>query len=128
MLLQAASPPQRGSYVEVGRGRHLIVARVVWIKQHRVGVRTQDLLPIDSIIAEPGEAGAETAPSAPSAERRVAPRAAEVRYDQNRLKARAVEFACIGVFGIAGCVLVFSAVESLFARPLQAVEAALNKS
>ncbi len=126
MLLQAASPPQRGSYVEVGRGRHLIVARVMWTRQHRVGVHTQDLLPIDSIIAEPGEAGVEIAPSVAPAERRAAPRPAEVRHAHSRLQARAVEFACIGAIGIAACMLAFGAVEGLFARPLHAVEAALN--
>ena len=40
MLMQAGVPPVRGSYLEIRRGPVLVVARVMWTKQHRFGVKS----------------------------------------------------------------------------------------
>ena len=40
--LQAAKPPQPGTYVELRTGAYTTVARVAWAKQHRFGLQTQD--------------------------------------------------------------------------------------
>ena len=61
LALQTADPPPRGSYLEVRRGRHVIVARVVWADQQRLGVLSQDPLAIDAIIGEPDGAKARAA-------------------------------------------------------------------
>jgi len=58
LALHAADPPPRGSYLEVRRGRHVIVARVVWAQQQKLGLRRQDPLAIDAIISEPDGAKA----------------------------------------------------------------------
>ena len=50
LLLQAPSPPRPGSYVEVRRGGHVIVARVIWTKEQEFGAQAQDALSIDQIV------------------------------------------------------------------------------
>lgn len=52
LLLHTDRPPERGSYLEVRRGPHVIVARVVWTRAKRVGLKAQDVIPIDAIVRE----------------------------------------------------------------------------
>ena len=49
--LQCACPPVRGTYVEIRRGSHVLVGQVMWSAGHRFGVRTQDRLAVNAIIA-----------------------------------------------------------------------------
>jgi len=54
MLLQAAAPPSRGSYVEIFCPRHTIVARVVWVQDRRFGVHTRERMDISAVLGEGG--------------------------------------------------------------------------
>ena len=54
--IQAAEPPARGTYVEIRRGPHVIVARVAWAKGHRAGLRSQDPISIRAIVNDLGSA------------------------------------------------------------------------
>lgn len=128
LLLQAATPPPRGTYLEVCRGRHVIVARVAWTKHHRLGVRTQEALPVEQIIEEPDSSTAEhpkAAPIAAAVERRSSPRNLQVRHQKSRVVARTMEFACIAIFAATAAVMAFEMLEKTFARPLPHVSAAL---
>lgn len=42
LLVQAAVAPVRGDYIEIFRADRAIVGRVVWNKDRRFGVQTQD--------------------------------------------------------------------------------------
>ena len=53
LLIASANPPARGSYVEIRRGTQIIVARAVWADAQFCGLRSQEVLPIQEIIAEP---------------------------------------------------------------------------
>jgi hypothetical protein len=48
--LQVSSPPEPGTYIELRRGSHVIVARVIWSREQECGARAQDLLHLDEII------------------------------------------------------------------------------
>jgi len=129
LLMQAAAPPARGTYVELRRGRHPMVARVVWVKHHRFGVRTQDLLPVEAIINEPESCDDELQrPTANETvyKRRSSPRDRQVQHDDSRMQSRMMEFVCIAVFVASAAGLVFGALDQAFASPLSDVSAALT--
>lgn len=126
MQLQAAKPPERGSYVEIRRGLHVIIGCVAWTRQHRFGLKSQDVLFIDAIVAEPSEG--DTARSATPyipVERRAAPRRA-ASGDNSRLLGRAMEFACLGMLVMAGATIIYGAAESALAAPMASVSNALG--
>ena len=126
--LSAAAPPEAGTYVEIRRGRHVIVARVVWTEGLRFGVRTQDTVPIDALIKNPNspETPASTTPSsAPQTERRRASRSLLRRYDRSRALGRTLEFAFVGILGALAALVGFDLVEQLFQSPLAEVQKSL---
>ena len=125
MQLQAARPPQRGTYVEIRRGPHVIVGCVAWARQHRFGIKSQDVLFVDAIVAEPGDNEAQPRrPACTAIDRRRRPRAA--CSSNSRIVGRALEFACFGCVAAVGASAVYAAATDLFAKPLSAVSRALG--
>src|SRR3954465_9995212 len=51
LLMHASRPADRGSVVEVKQGEHLIRARVMWSDGARVGLRTDEQLPVEQILS-----------------------------------------------------------------------------
>lgn len=126
--IQAADPPLRGAYVEICRGRHVIIARVMWTRGHRAGLKSQDPIWTESLLAEPSNDRSDNAAPAPAVERRQKPRSVQQRHEHNRLAARAMEFACLGLGGAAMALLAFGMVEEALAQPLSRIETALSQS
>lgn len=126
MQLQSARWPARGAYVEIRRGPHVIVGRVAWAKHHRFGIRAQDVLFVDAIVAEPTDTAAQGGPVPyVPAERRVAPRRPK-SADRSRLVGRAMEFACFGCLAAAGATALYGAAHDALAAPLASVSNALG--
>lgn len=126
--LSTAAPPEAGTYVEIRRGRHVIVARVVWTDGLRFGVHTQDQVPIDALIKDPDSPGAPAAATANCAartERRRAPRSLLRRYDRSRALGRTLEFAFVGILGASAALLGFDLVKQVFESPLAEVQNSL---
>ena len=122
--IQSARAPQRGSYVEIRRGRQTIVARVAWSKGHRAGLRSQDPIFIAALVS-----GNDAAPSAANAafiERRVQARSPSRSHSDSRLAGRAMEFACFAIIAAALGLAGFSAVSEALARPMEEVHQALH--
>jgi hypothetical protein len=46
MMLLIASPPVRGTYIEVRRGSAVVIGRVMWIGAGRCGLRTKDRISV----------------------------------------------------------------------------------
>jgi hypothetical protein len=124
LLLHATTPPSRGTYIEVRRGTHVIVGRVIWAKANRFGVYAQDRLAIDPIVADasPDRRSANDVGDG-RAERRARPRPErmEWRYSQSREKGRALQFACISGFSILLAACAYEAVTETLSRPLSRV-------
>lgn len=94
LMIQASEPPPDGAYLELRRGRHIIVARVIWSRDRRCGLRAQDELPIDAIIAEPDRSAGPLI--VPGCERRAEPAARigpATAHERSRWRSRACEFA-----------------------------------
>lgn len=128
--LHAPAPPERGSYVEVRRGAHVIIARVVWVNGSRFGLHTQDAVPIESIVSQPAisnDASEQQTPRQAGVERRSAPRAREREHEASRFMARAIEFACVASLGASAAFAGFATVKEAIGRPLAHVQIALAK-
>ena len=122
--IQAAEPPARGTYVEIRRGPHVIVARVAWSKGHRAGLRSQDPIFIQSIVKDTAAAPPQVAGQ--PVERRRAPRTAQQGHDRSRWLGRAMEFVCFALVAGAVALTAFGSVEQALARPLSQISAALG--
>jgi hypothetical protein len=110
--IQVSEPPSRGTYVEICRGTQSIIARVVWTKGHRAGLRSRDAIFIRALVNDNVVAPPRVALGQP-VERRRAPRPAQQRHDHSRLAGRALEFACLALFAGALAMAAFGAVDQI---------------
>jgi hypothetical protein len=126
LLVRSDQSPSRGSYLEICRGHHVIVARVVWSGSGRFGVQTQDPVPAASLIRNP-DALAPAKPSAANLEdRREASRPPpQVRHEGSRQKARVAEFMAVALLCGLAALLIAGTLGNFMAAPLDAVQAAL---
>jgi len=125
--ISSAGPPPRGAYVEICRGRMVIVAQVMWAKGRRAGLHSQDVIWVQALVAEPETAHSATAPAAqPVVERRRAPRTARQAHERSRIVARAMEAAFVAVAGLGMGAALFGMVEQALARPLSQIRQALG--
>ena len=122
LLVRSGNAPARGAYVEICRGTHRIVARVVWVSHDRFGLSAQDAITIDAVVK--GEA----APlPVPANDRRRQPRQPTIaeREERSRNASRRIEFAAAIVLAGAVACLAFDAVRGALSKPLSLVAAAL---
>lgn len=125
--IQSADPPPRGTYVEICRGRLVIVAKVMWMSGRRAGLHSQDVIWIQALIGEPETAHPPPAAAArPMVERRRAPRAVAQAHERNRIVGRAMEAAFVAVAGLGMGAALFGMVEQALARPLTQIRQALE--
>lgn len=132
MLIRAASAPPRGTYLELYRGRHVIVARVAWCEGKSFGIQTQDRVDVAAVLNEPNLSSVDYKDKLkvqPTFERRSAPRLsqADLRWsaERNRFVSKALEFACLGAMGALGAAMVSETVSGTLSEPLAAVTAKL---
>ena len=123
MLVQSGLVPERGNYLEIRRGQHVVVARVIWSQEQRFGVRTQELVSAEELLEESSRAP--SSQSSPNNERRAMQRPTETRHDRSRVRGRVLEFASLATFGAVSAFLLVSTISELLSRPLLAIEGAL---
>ena len=126
LLLSAGSPsPPRGSYLEVRRGPHIVVGRVIWSDGQCFGVKAQDPIAVDAFVSnrQPQGGPAEADPAGPVERRAV--RRPEQRHERSRQLGRAMQFACLAILGATAAFVAFGSVGRVFAKPLASVEAIL---
>ena len=121
LLIHTGRPISTGTIVEVRRGQHVIVARVIWRDGGRAGLRAENRVPVEH-IATLGQSPALQLTAA-TEERRKHPR----REERNRLRGRGVEFGAVLLIAAALTGAGFSMVEAAFARPLALVSAVLGR-
>jgi hypothetical protein len=79
MQITAQQPVDRGAYVEIRRGRHVVIGRAVWRQGDSFGLQAQDRIDLDGITDRPEATAALQPNGAP--ERRWRPRPT---YDPGR--------------------------------------------
>lgn len=129
LLLQSATPPRRGTYVEILKGRHGIVGRVAWAKDRRFGIHSQNRIDIEAIIGE--ARGAEAISQPAGGERRFVARktaaaSAAERLERSRRLSAAFQFVCIVLCGAAVAMIIADTVRDTLSRPMKAVSAGLG--
>ena len=126
MGLQAGIAPRRGAYVEIRRGMHVIVARVMWSVGHRFGVAAQDDIPVDLVAADRPPANPDPRPATKS-DRRLARRRLAERAEASRTWGRRLQVAVTALVGRAAAMVVAAQVRSALAAPLGQIGAALDR-
>jgi hypothetical protein len=121
LMIHSARAVPKGSLVELRRGVHVILARVVWKDGGRVGLRSSERLPIDEIL------------SLNQSWIRGSVRTAEARRGGSRgftpslsLAPRALEFIGVCAIVMALAVGAWTISQGAFARPLAAIATALT--
>lgn len=124
LMIHAAGSASKGSTIELWHGEHRIVATVVWRKGSQAGLRTEEPVPVEDILAlGSGPSLQLTAGPWPQVDRRKAPRTS----DDARPRGRAIEFAGIGIIAASLAIGVSGMVEEALAKPLGTVVAALSR-
>lgn len=128
LCVHADRSPRQGSYVEICKGSHRIIARVVWTRDERFGVRSQDRVAVDSITT-----GIE--PSVPAAAARAndnggpaRPPGMSERHEWSRRRARAIEFLGVAMLGVGAAILAYDAVKAALMQPLEIVSLHLGRN
>jgi hypothetical protein len=122
MMINAAGPSSiQGNSIELWHGERLVVATVVWRKGTRAGLRSEQRVPVEDILAQGG---------CPSLQLTALPMRARhqmaASHDGSRLRARIIELAGVLIVAATLAASGLVMVEQAFARPLQAVQAALG--
>jgi hypothetical protein len=123
MMIDVGRGAPRADTIELRRGTHVILARVVWRDGSRAGLHCEDRLPVEEILSL-SQAPALQLTAAPGfTERRTQPRR---QHDQSRSQGRIAEFASVGVIAASLALTLFGIVEQALAAPMDAIRAALG--
>ena len=125
MLISSNTPVKRGSYIEIRRAHHIIVARIMWAAKDRLGARTQDPIDIEGLIAAAtgqqlaGKTGDGARPALAN-ERRAVDRAAQSRDSGARF-----QFLALIAAGAVVAFLIAERVGASLSAPFEQVRSAL---
>jgi hypothetical protein len=123
-MIYSKCAPRPGSHIELRRGGELVIARVVWRKNHRIGLSSRDPLPVETIIScNTAEAASPSGYAGLVAvERRALPR----DPDRSVARARAFEFLSLVLIGTVLAIAAAAQVREALAKPGSAVQRALD--
>lgn len=123
LLIYTSASADPGTFVEIRRGGQLVVARVVWRRNQRIGLHCPDPVRIEDIIStETAASAVQSCASRLPEERRRIPR----DQDRSRYRARAMEFVAIILAGAALAGAAVAGVKDALGVPLTSVRAALD--
>jgi hypothetical protein len=123
LMIQSARSGPEGSLIELRRGEHVIVARVVWREGARAGLQSEDRVPVEEIMSLSGSQALQiVANEGALVERRRHRRPPA----ESRLQGRAMEFAAVLAIGVALAGGVWSMARQALARPFAQASAALG--
>jgi len=128
-LLACDDAPKRGTYVDIRRGKQMIVGRVVWRKERFFGIQAQGRLDVSAIINEPRLASRPGAAKSldGAAERRSQSRmAADARIarqlENSRRWSSAFQFGIFLVLAVSAAGFAASAIYQTLSEPLSMVK------
>lgn len=123
LMFRSTHRHQRGGYLELRRGSHVIVARVMWSDGTRHGARAQGIIPVaDLIFDNPAKRDAMA-----SGDRRSRPRAVDKAEIHRRLGQK-LQFFAAGLGVTCAAVMAAYAAFDALRRPLAQVEVAITSA
>jgi hypothetical protein len=102
MMLQAGSPPPRGTYVEIETDHEIVVGRVIWARDRKFGIKTRDRVTLSRLR---GRAVLAAASGQPIRRPRGRDLAVAGHPDGARLLGRAIDFSIV-VAAVAALVMI----------------------
>lgn len=122
LMVCAQAGAEPGSYIELRRDDQVIVARVIWRRNRRIGLSAQERLSVDQLVS--GKTAAAPAITGEGwVERRARPR----DHEQSRLCGRMIDGVAVAVIAVALAGLAAGLAQKTIAKPLKAVEATLDE-
>lgn len=132
MMVLCEAPPRRSSYVEIRRGTHVVVGRIVWAADDSFGLQSQDKINLAD-LANPGKR-----PPSTTGDRRHAARAGDKisgrvpslaeREAASARFARAANFIAIAVIGVGFAVIIADTAAESLANPIELAETAIRRA
>ncbi|MEZ0244876.1 MAG: PilZ domain-containing protein [Sphingomonas sp.] len=123
LLLTSQAPPPPGSYLEICGPATSLVARTIWVKDGRFGVRTQDRIDVNAMLAGGRMRAHDPASVVVRPVRAPAP---QQSYQRSRHRASAFEYAAAILVILAAAATVGILLNNVFAAPIRAVVSALG--
>lgn len=125
LLVYAKCAAQPGSHVKLWRGGYLVVARVVWRSNERLGVCTPEPIAVDNLISsESNPAAVPALGREAKLDRPRQPRS----HERSRERSRAIEFVSLALVGAALAAATAVYAYQALSAPLEAVNRALGAS
>ena len=128
-LVASDNAPERGTYIEIRRGRQSIIGRVVWRKDRFFGIQAQGRLDIAALINEPRLASRPRSANDPesSCERRAQPRMdADARIarklESSRRWSAVFQFGVFVALGLIFAGLAATTIYERLSKPLSEVQ------
>jgi hypothetical protein len=124
LMIHSGRAAPKGSTVELRRGEYVIIARVVWRDGGRVGLRSDERLPVEEIMSL-GQCQSLQLVATDGAriDRRKQPRSTPT---DARLRGRALEFVGVAAIALSLAAGVWAMAQQAFARPMAQIDAALG--
>jgi len=127
MLVRSETPIAVGTYVDLRRGKQVIIGRAVWSDGNQFGVRSQDPIDIEALL---GELSRPSSADGPRTERRADPQRSRgsspaERMERNRQLGSLFQYVVIAAAVLAAAGYAASQVHDLLSHSLGAVSAHL---
>ena len=124
MLVRSDVAIEVGTYIDLRRGRQVIIGRAIWANGNQFGVRTQDRIDIDALL---GELSRPSSADGMRPERRADPQrsgdtvVAAQRAERSRHMGRFLQYATMTAAAVAAAGYAASTVHDLLTQSLGAV-------
>jgi len=124
LMIHSGRAAPKGTVIELRRGAFIIIARVRWRDGGRVGLQSDDRLPIEEILSVTQSKALQlVAAEGERVERRKKPRRNSL---DARLRGRVFEFIGVSLIVLALALSVWAMAEQAFAKPLARISAVLG--
>jgi len=123
LMIRSARAGPLGSLVELRRGEHVIIARVVWREGARLGLRSEDRVPVEEIMSLSGSQALQLVADHGSLVER---RRYRLPAAESRLKGRIIEYAAVVAIGVALAGGAWTMARQALVRPFADASAALG--
>ena len=130
MMIACDDPLVPGDYVDIRRGRQVVIGLVIWRRDCYTGIRTQDVISADTLINEPRLEGRPVQSAAEAARRTSRSRAVSRidtahGLDRSRWLAGNLQFGALCAFGLVAAIVIALQVAQMLAIPTGRITQAL---